>query len=213
MTEQHTTYFDLHTQGLGYLHRAREVTPKRGQPFLAVEISALHGAEDAVQYTRFDTRVSGREAQAIVRELMPAIEAEKRVLSGSSSAISMQSPSSTRRARSRARWASGSRPGSSPSTGQRSTASMPCGRGPRRPRRPGETRHEAAEMDREDWIDLYRWLEAAKPGEIFARRDKAREVLRQLRDPDIRADVRRIIREMDRELVARADLARLRKRA
>ncbi|MGH8568631.1 MAG: DUF3577 domain-containing protein, partial [Gammaproteobacteria bacterium] len=27
MTEQHTTYFDLHTQGLGYLHRAREVTP------------------------------------------------------------------------------------------------------------------------------------------------------------------------------------------
>ncbi|MGH8566536.1 MAG: hypothetical protein ACREXU_00595 [Gammaproteobacteria bacterium] len=68
-------------------------------------------------------------------------------------------------------------------------------------------------MDREDWIDLYRWLETAKLGEIFARRDKAREVLRQLRDPDIRADVRRIIREMDWELVARADLARLRKRA
>ena len=68
-------------------------------------------------------------------------------------------------------------------------------------------------MDREDWIDLYRWLESAKPGEIFARRAKAREVLRQLRDPDIRADVRRIVREMDRELVARADLARLRKRA
>jgi dephospho-CoA kinase len=66
-------------------------------------------------------------------------------------------------------------------------------------------------MDREDWIDLYRWLDVAKLGEIFARRDKAREVLRQLRDPDIRADVRRIIREMDRELVARADLARLRK--
>ncbi len=68
-------------------------------------------------------------------------------------------------------------------------------------------------MDREDWIYLYHWLEAAKLGEIFARRDKAREVLKQLRDPDIRADVRRIIREMDRELVARADLARLRKRA
>jgi uncharacterized protein DUF3577 len=82
MTEQHNTYFDLHTQGLGYLHRAREVTPKRGQPFLAVEISALHGAEDAVQYTRFDTRVSGREAQTIVRQLTPAIEAEKRVLVG-----------------------------------------------------------------------------------------------------------------------------------
>ncbi|MGH8591426.1 MAG: hypothetical protein ACREXX_19545 [Gammaproteobacteria bacterium] len=68
-------------------------------------------------------------------------------------------------------------------------------------------------MDREDWIDLYRWLDTTTIGEIFARRDKAREVLRQLRDPDIRADVRRIIREMDRELVARADLARLRKRA
>ena len=26
-------YFDLHTQGIGYLNRIREVTPKRGLPF------------------------------------------------------------------------------------------------------------------------------------------------------------------------------------
>lgn len=75
-------YFDLHVLGIGYLHRAREVTPKRGEPFLAVEVSALHGAAGQVRYTRFDTRVSGREAQRIVRELIPHIDAEKRVLVG-----------------------------------------------------------------------------------------------------------------------------------
>lgn len=75
-------YFDLHILGIGYLHRAREVTPKRGEPFLAVEISALHGAAGQVEYTRFDTRVSGREAGRIIRQLIPDIEAEKRVLVG-----------------------------------------------------------------------------------------------------------------------------------
>ena len=75
-------YFDLHTTGIGYLNRAREVPVKRGQPFLAVDISALHGEADNVEYTRFDCRVSGKEAQAIVRQLMPAVEAERKVLVG-----------------------------------------------------------------------------------------------------------------------------------
>lgn len=75
-------YFDLHVTGIGYLNRAREVPVKRGQPFLAVDISALHGEADNVEYTRFDCRVSGKEAQAIVRQLMPAIEAERKVLVG-----------------------------------------------------------------------------------------------------------------------------------
>ena len=34
------TYFDLHTQGLGYLNRIREVTPSRGKAFLACTIAA-----------------------------------------------------------------------------------------------------------------------------------------------------------------------------
>jgi len=60
----------------------REITPKRGEPFLAVEVSALHGAAGQVEYTRFDCKVSGREAQRIVRQLLPDIEAERRVLVG-----------------------------------------------------------------------------------------------------------------------------------
>lgn len=75
-------YFDLHIIGLGYLNRVREVPVKRGQAFLAVDISALHGEIDNVEYTRFDCRVSGKEAQAIVRELMPAVEQGKKVLVG-----------------------------------------------------------------------------------------------------------------------------------
>jgi Protein of unknown function (DUF3577) len=75
-------YFDLHVTGIGYLNRTREVSVQRGQPFLAVDVSALHGNADNVQYTRFDCRVSGKEAQAIVRQLMPAIERERKVLVG-----------------------------------------------------------------------------------------------------------------------------------
>lgn len=75
-------YFDLHTTGIGYLNRVREVKPERGQPFLAVDISALHGSADNVEYTRFDCRVSGKEAQEIVRSLMPAVEADRKVLVG-----------------------------------------------------------------------------------------------------------------------------------
>ncbi|MFZ4701284.1 MAG: DUF3577 domain-containing protein [Candidatus Methylumidiphilus sp.] len=75
-------YFDLHVTGLGYLNRAREVKVPRGQPFLAVGIAALHGATEAVEKTWFDARVSGQEAQKVVRELMPDIEANKSVLVG-----------------------------------------------------------------------------------------------------------------------------------
>ncbi|MGH7405448.1 MAG: STY4534 family ICE replication protein [Candidatus Methylomirabilales bacterium] len=81
-TTSDRNYFDLHILGIGYLHRVREITPKRGEPFLAVEVSALHGAAGQVEYTRFDCKVSGREAQRIVRQLMPDIRAEKRVLVG-----------------------------------------------------------------------------------------------------------------------------------
>ncbi len=75
-------YFDLHTTGIGYLNRVREVKPERGQPFLAVDISALHGSADSVEYTRFDCRVSGQTAREIVRQLKPAIEDGRTVLVG-----------------------------------------------------------------------------------------------------------------------------------
>lgn len=76
-----TTYFDLHISGIGFLNRAREVEVKgkgrRSAPFLAVDIAARTGDKD---YTRFDCRVSGHDAQDTVRGVMAAIEADKKVL-------------------------------------------------------------------------------------------------------------------------------------
>jgi hypothetical protein len=76
-----THYFDLHTTGVGYLNRPREVQLKKGS-FLAVEIAALRGEASDVEYTRFDCRVSGTEAQTVIRNLKPEVEAEKKVLVG-----------------------------------------------------------------------------------------------------------------------------------
>ena len=52
---------------LWYLNRIREVKPKKGDAFLACDIAALNGPSDDVAYVRFDTRVSGSEAQHLVR--------------------------------------------------------------------------------------------------------------------------------------------------
>ncbi|MGO2241111.1 MAG: STY4534 family ICE replication protein [Halomonas sp.] len=84
MTTQNDTnsFFDLHITGLGYLNRIREVTPKRGDTFLACDISALNGAADDVSYTRFDCRVSGREAESLVRRCQQASDMGKKVLIG-----------------------------------------------------------------------------------------------------------------------------------
>lgn len=77
-----TSFFDLHITGLGYLNRIREVKPKKGDAFLACDIAALNGPCDKVAYVRFDTRVSGSQAQHLVRRCINAVEAEKKVLVG-----------------------------------------------------------------------------------------------------------------------------------
>jgi len=76
------SYFDLHISGIGYLNRIREVTPKKGEPFLACDIAALNGESDKPSYVRFDTRVSGTEAQHLVRRCEAAVKDEKKVLIG-----------------------------------------------------------------------------------------------------------------------------------
>ena len=81
-TNEPTKYFDLHTDGLGYLNHIREVTPKEGTPFLSATIAALRGSVDNVQYTHFECRVSGKQAQEIVRQLKPAVEGNLKVLIG-----------------------------------------------------------------------------------------------------------------------------------
>ena len=81
-TNETKKYFDLHTQGIGYLNRIREVTPKEGTPFLSVTIAALRGSVDNAQYTHFECHVSGKQAQQIVRQLKPAVEGSLKVLIG-----------------------------------------------------------------------------------------------------------------------------------
>jgi len=75
-------YFDLHTKGIGYLSRIREVTPKKGESFLACTVGAVVGPEDDVEYRYFDCRVSGSDAQILVRRCEAAVKAEKKVLIG-----------------------------------------------------------------------------------------------------------------------------------
>lgn len=82
MSNVDTKYFDLYTTGIGYLNRVREVTPKEGSPFWSVTIAALRGSVDEAQYTYFECRVSGKQAQELVRQLKPAVEGDLKVLVG-----------------------------------------------------------------------------------------------------------------------------------
>jgi len=75
-------FFDLHTTGIGYLNRIRQVTPKEGTPFTSVTIAALRGSAEKVQYTHFECVVSGQQAQNIVRQLETAVADQSRVLVG-----------------------------------------------------------------------------------------------------------------------------------
>ena len=76
------TYFDLHTQGLGYLNRIREVTPSRGNAFLACTIAALNGPTEAPEYRYFDVIVYGAEAQQLVNRYASAVDQGHNVLLG-----------------------------------------------------------------------------------------------------------------------------------
>jgi len=75
-------YFDLYTTGIGYLNHVREVTPKEGSSFWSVTIAALRGSVDDAQYTYFECRVSGQQAQKLVQQLKPAVEGKLKVLIG-----------------------------------------------------------------------------------------------------------------------------------
>lgn len=81
-TSTDKSFFDLHITGLGYLNRIREVKPKKGEAFWACDIAALNGPSDDVSYVRFDTRISGSEAQHLVRRSIQAVDAEKKVMIG-----------------------------------------------------------------------------------------------------------------------------------
>ncbi|MFW5442682.1 MAG: DUF3577 domain-containing protein [Methylococcaceae bacterium] len=75
-------YFDLHTTGVGYINRVREVDVKKGENFMACTIGALRGSKSAVEYTYFDCRVSGSEAAKVIKSLEEASKANKQILAG-----------------------------------------------------------------------------------------------------------------------------------
>ncbi|MCO6055773.1 DUF3577 domain-containing protein [Pseudomonas sp. MOB-449] len=64
------SYFDIHTSGIGYIQRVREVPVKGGrhaQPFLACTVAALVGPAKDPILRYFDVRVSGAEAKQLVQ--------------------------------------------------------------------------------------------------------------------------------------------------
>ena len=81
-SQAQSAYFNLHVEGVGYLNRVRTVKPKKGQEFLACTVSAMRGSAADLGYTKFDCRVSGAEAQKIVKLLEPDVADEKPVLIG-----------------------------------------------------------------------------------------------------------------------------------
>lgn len=74
-------FFDLHTTGIGYLNRIREVKPRgKGKPFMAVTVAALRGSMDDAEYSYIDCNVVGAEAEKLIRRSLAAVEAGKKVL-------------------------------------------------------------------------------------------------------------------------------------
>ncbi len=81
-SQAQSVYFNLHVEGVGYLNRVRTVKPKKGQEFLACTVSAMRGSAADLGYTKFDCKVSGAEAQKIVKLLEVDVADEKPVLIG-----------------------------------------------------------------------------------------------------------------------------------
>lgn len=81
-TQNEVKYFNLHTTGLGYINRIRDVKPKNGKPFLACTIGALSGSSESVSYVYYDVRVAGETAQELVRRCEEAVNAKQKVLIG-----------------------------------------------------------------------------------------------------------------------------------
>ncbi|MGU1062141.1 DUF3577 domain-containing protein [Pseudomonas aeruginosa] len=74
------SYFNIHTKGIGYIQRAREVPVKGGQPYLACTIAALVGPVKSAVRRYFDVRVAGADAKQLVRSYLGADDRKCRPL-------------------------------------------------------------------------------------------------------------------------------------
>ncbi len=82
-TSNEKSYFDLHTSGIGYVQRVREVPVRggrRAQPFLACTIAALVGPARDPSYRYFDVKVSGAEAKKLVQRYIGVDDPKQRPL-------------------------------------------------------------------------------------------------------------------------------------
>ena len=82
-TSNEKSYFDIHTSGIGYIQRAREVPVRggrRAQPFLACTIAALVGSAKDPSYRYFDVKVSGAEAKKLVERYIGVDDPKQRPL-------------------------------------------------------------------------------------------------------------------------------------
>jgi hypothetical protein len=77
---QEKTHFDLHVTGIGYLGRIREIKPRKGDPFWACAVNAMHGEIADPDYTRFDLIIRGDKARQRVLFLKDAVDAKKTVV-------------------------------------------------------------------------------------------------------------------------------------
>ena len=62
-------------------------------------------------------------------------------------------------------------------------------------------------MNKDFWKTLYCWLETASLEDITVKQQLVRQMLGESNDLGLKTDIRRILRLMDEEFVARAELA------
>lgn len=77
------SYFDLHTSGIGYIQRAREVKTtggRKAQPFLACTIAAFVGSAKDPAFRYFNVKVSGAEAKKLVQRYIGIDDPKRRPL-------------------------------------------------------------------------------------------------------------------------------------
>lgn len=79
-----SNYFNLHTNGIGYANRARDIKPKKGESFMAVSISGMFGeknVKDGISYVPYDVKAVTAQAEDVLRQFMADInDQDKKVL-------------------------------------------------------------------------------------------------------------------------------------
>jgi hypothetical protein len=72
-------YFNLHTKGVGYINRFREVKTQAGK-FCSVTVGFLRGSADNVQYTYVDCIIRNAEICEVLKAKQDVINGDNKVL-------------------------------------------------------------------------------------------------------------------------------------